>query len=335
MTLESRSYLVTGVAGFIASAVATLLLQKGAHVTGIDNLCATYDIRLKLLRLEGLFKYPNFVFRSLDVEDYDSLREVASPSHSPHSRYDGIFHLAARAGVRTSTLNPWVYVRTNIIGTLNMLELARATGTTHIVVASSSSVYGSAEHGASSESLPADQPLSPYAATKKGAEAICHSYHHLFGLNISLLRYFTVYGPFGRPDMALFRFVHWISNDQPVIIYGDGEQERDFTYVGDIARGTLAAVELPGFHIINLGSDRPIKVLDAVHTIEKSLGKSSRLDFRPPHGADVARTWAEIRTARDLLNWQPEMPFDSGIAHLTHWYGQHRSMLAGIEFSSE
>src|SRR2546426_5895485 len=303
---ESASYLVTGVAGFIASAVATLLLEKGAHVTGVDNLCATYDVRLKLLRLERLLARPNFVFRCLDVEDYDALRQVASP-------YDGIFHLAARAGVRTSTLNPWVYVRTNIIGTLNVLELARLTGTRNIVVASSSSVYGNAANAASSESQLSDQPLSPYAATKKGAEAICHSYHHLFGLNISLLRYFTVYGPFGRPDMALFRFVHWISNDQPVVIYGDGQQQRDFTYIADIARGTVAAIELPGFQIINLGSDRPIKVLDAVHTIETSLGKSGRLDFRPAHGADVARTCAEIRTARKLLSWQPEMPFASGI----------------------
>jgi UDP-glucuronate 4-epimerase len=325
---ELKSYLVTGVAGFIASSVATLLLEKGARVTGVDNLCATYDVRLKLLRLESLLKHPNFVFRCLDVDDYEALRPVAK-------KYDGIFHLAARAGVRTSTVDPWVYIRTNIIGTLNLLELARTTGTPNLAVASSSSVYGNGGNGASSESQPADRPLSPYAATKKGAEAICHSYHHLFGLNISLLRYFTVYGPFGRPDMALFRFVHWISNDQPVIIYGDGQQERDFTYIADIARGTIAAVELPGFNVINLGSDRPIKVLDAVHTIESALGKSGRLDFRPAHGADVARTWAEIRTARELLRWQPEMPFASGIGQLTAWYTQNRAVLSGLEFSAE
>jgi nucleoside-diphosphate-sugar epimerase len=330
---HTEHFLVTGAAGFIGSAVTTLLLERGARVTGVDNLCATYDVRLKLLRLGRLLERPGFSFRCLDVEDFDALQPIGSPGGG--RPYDGIFHLAARAGVRTSALNPWVYVRTNIIGTLNILELARQNGVPQLVVASSSSVYGNAGEGASSEAGAADQPLSPYAATKKGAEAICHSYHHLFGLNISLLRYFTVYGPYGRPDMALFRFVHWISTGQPVVIYGDGLQQRDFTYIADIARGTVAAVRLPGFHIINLGSDHPIQVLDAVHKIEAALGKSGKLDFRPAHGADVARTWAEIGSARQLLHWRPETPFDSGIEQLTRWYTQNRTALAGLEYASE
>ena len=220
-------YLVTGCAGFIGWKVTEFLLEAGHTVVGIDTLNASYDTRVKQWRLEQLEGTPNFHFHRSDICDRASLRTIFNTS------YDAVINLAARAGVRHSVEDPWVYVDTNVTGTLNLLELCREFEVRKFVLASTSSLYGSNNRLPFSEETNTDGPLSPYAASKKGAESICHSYHHLYGIDVTVFRFFTVYGPAGRPDMSAFRFVHWISEGKPVIVYGDGkESSRDYTYLG-------------------------------------------------------------------------------------------------------
>ncbi|MGH7130246.1 MAG: NAD-dependent epimerase/dehydratase family protein, partial [Planctomycetaceae bacterium] len=241
------NYLVTGVAGFIASRVAETLLHNGDTVLGVDNLNDAYDVRLKDWRLERLNGREGFSFRRGDIAD----RTFVSGLFDGAGAVDGVVNLAARAGVRQSVADPWVYFETNVTGTLNLLDACERTGVKKFVLASTSSLYGADNPRPYVESANTDRPLSPYAASKKGAEALCYTYHYLSGIDVTVLRYFTVYGPAGRPDMSLFRFVQWISEGRPVTVFGDGLQERDFTYVDDIARGTVAALRPVGFEIIN------------------------------------------------------------------------------------
>jgi nucleoside-diphosphate-sugar epimerase len=237
---------------------------------------------------------------------------------------DGVVNLAARAGVRQSLLDPWVYVETNCTGTVNLLELSREYKVPKFVLASTSSLYGAHNPLPYSEDANTDRPLSPYAASKKAAEAMCHSYQHLYGLDITILRYFTVYGPAGRPDMSAFRFVQWIMEGQPVTIYGDGSQSRDFTYVEDIASGTVSALKTPGPATINLGSDKPAPLMELVRIVEKLTGKQASLVFKPAHPADVPATWANISRAKQILGWSPSSTLEDGIAHLVDWYLANR-----------
>ena len=230
-----------------------------------------YDIRMKNWRIDQLRDKPDFTFHQLDICRKEQLRELFS------SNVDGVINLAARAGVRQSVENPWIYFETNVTGTLNLLELSKEFGINKFVLASTSSIYGSSTSQPLREDASSSQPLSPYAASKKGAEVLCHTYHYLHGIDVTILRYFTVYGPAGRPDMSLFRFVQWISEGNPVTVFGDGEQSRDFTFVDDIARGTVAALKPLGYQIINLGSDKPIRLIDAIRMVEEMVGEEARL----------------------------------------------------------
>ena len=324
------TYLVTGAAGFIGSKVTELLLDDGHTVVGVDNMNDAYDVRLKEWRLTQIVGHPCFEFHQLDIGDRTGLETLFTqlanrPSPVTAPPLAAIINLAARAGVRQSVENPWVYIETNTTGTLNLLELARQHGVPKFVLASTSSLYGQHNPMPYREDADTNQPLSPYAASKKAAEALCYTYHYLYGIDVTVFRYFTVYGPGGRPDMSLFRFVQWTAEGRPVLVYGDGQQSRDFTYVDDIARGTIAGLKPVGYEVINLGSDQPVVLMDALRTVERLLGQSARIDFQPMHRADVPATWADIGKAERLLGWRPQVTTDEGIRRLVAWYQANRA----------
>lgn len=312
-------YLLTGVAGFIATKVAEFLLAAGHTVVGVDNVNTAYDVRLKHWRLQQLQHQPGFTFCQADICDQTALAE-AWGDH----RFDAVINLAARAGVRYSVENPWIYFDTNTTGTLNLLELCRARGVPKFVLASTSSLYGAHNPLPFREDADTSRPLSPYAASKKAAEVLCYTYHHLYQLDVTVFRYFTVYGPAGRPDMSPFRFVQWVSEGRPVLLYGDGSQSRDFTYVDDIARGTIAGLRPVGYDIINLGSDQPITMNQALRTIEQAVGRSAQVVHQPAHRADMSATWADVTKAGQLLGWEPQYNFEQGIDQTVRWYQTQR-----------
>ena len=319
-------YLVTGCAGFIGWKVTEFLLAAGHTVVGVDNINTAYDTQVKQWRLKQLEGTPNFEFRRSDICDRDALRGIFN------TYYDAVINLAARAGVRQSVENPWVYVDTNVTGTLNLLELCREFEVKKFVLASTSSLYGANNTLPFSEEANTDQPLSPYAASKKGAESLCHSYHHLYGIDVTIFRFFTVYGPAGRPDMSAFRFVQWISEGKPVLVYGDGKQSsRDYTYLEDIARGVIAGLKPLKYEVINLGSDSPIVLIDTIRLIEELVGKEAELSHQPFHPADVRATWANIQKAEKLLGWRPQVTFREGITALVEWYQANREWAKDIQ----
>jgi nucleoside-diphosphate-sugar epimerase len=320
------TYLVTGAAGFIASKVSELLLERGDRVVGVDNLNDAYDVRLKQWRLERLRGREGFTFREGDIVDRAFVESVTGSTGG----VDGVVNLAARAGVRQSVENPWVYFDTNVTGTLNLLDGCVRHGIGKFVLASTSSLYGADNPRPYKEDANTDRPLSPYAASKKGAEALCYTYHYLYGIDVTVVRYFTVYGPAGRPDMSLFRFVQWISEGRPVLVFGDGRQERDFTFVDDIARGTIAGLAPLGYEIVNLGSDEPVVLADAVALVEELTGKRAQIRREPRHPADVLATWADIGKAERVLGWRPQTRFREGVERLVHWYGENQSWASEI-----
>jgi UDP-glucuronate 4-epimerase len=319
--------LVTGAAGFIASRVVEMLLEDGVQVVGIDNLNDAYDVRLKEWRLARLKGRAGFEFEQLDICDPPRLRSLFERSAGRPGRgpFDAVINLAARAGVRQSVENPWLYIDTNVTGTLNLLELCRRFGVSKFVLASTSSLYGAGNPQPFHELQATDGPLSPYAASKKAAELLCYTYHQLYDIDVTIPRYFTVYGPAGRPDMSLFRFVQWIAEGRPVTVYGDGRQARDFTYVDDIARGTCAALRRVGYEIVNLGSDAPCVLEDAVHMIENRLGRKADIVRHDRHPADVSATWADIGKAERMLAWRPRVSFANGLERLVVWYEKNRA----------
>lgn len=330
-----RRVLVTGCAGFIAARVTSLLVDGGAEVTGIDNLNDAYDVRLKQWRLLRLEREAGLRFDAMDVSDRPALRALfervpLAPGQSP---FDAIVHLAARAGVRQSVADPHAYYDTNVTGTLNLLELCRHYEIPKFVLASTSSLYGAQSEIPFREDARTDSPLSPYAASKKAAEVMCHSFHHLQRLDVTVLRFFTVYGPAGRPDMSLFRFVQRIAEGRPVTVYGDGRQSRDFTFVDDVARGVCLALRPLGYEVINLGSDTPVVLADAIALVEKLVGRRADIRYEKSHPADVPATWAHIGKARDLLGWQPQVPFEEGVRRLVDWYGENREWAQHVETS--
>jgi nucleoside-diphosphate-sugar epimerase len=315
--------LLTGAAGFIASVVAQQLLSAGHTVTGLDNLNDAYDVRLKHWRLQQLQGRPGFHFHPADITDRPALAALWAAGDAPP--FDAVINLAARAGVRQSVADPWVYYDTNLTGTLNLLDLCRQHGVRKFVLASTSSLYGGENPMPYQEDANTNRPLSPYAASKKAAEALCYTYHYLHGLDVTVLRYFTVYGPAGRPDMSLFRFVQRVSEGRPVVIFGDGTQSRDFTYVDDIARGTIAALQPAGYRVINLGSDQPVVLNDALRLVEQLTGCQAVVEPRPAHPADVPATWADITLAGQVLGWEPQVSFEEGVRALVDWYQRERS----------
>ncbi len=329
------TYLVTGCAGFIASNVCRLLLAAGHEVVGLDNLNDAYDPRLKDWRLAQLQAIAGFRYGKVDIADHAALLHVLEGLQlQASSSIAGVINLAARAGVRASMENPWIYYQCNVIGTLNLLELCRTWGIRKFVVASSSSVYGDSPNVPYREDQSVARPVSPYAASKQAAETLCYSYHHLHGIDISALRYFTVYGPAGRPDMSVFRFVRGIAEQTPITLWGDGEQKRDFTYVDDIARGTVLALKEVGYEIFNLGSDRPYSVNEMLAMLAAQLGHQPIIQRRPAHPADVPQTWADISKAQSLLGWQPTTNFEAGLQACVQWYQQHRELAHSLELGN-
>ena len=306
-------------------------MDAGHGVVGLDNMNDAYDTRLKDYRLARLKTQPGFVFHEMDVVRLDPLRALfAEKTAGQTPPFDAVLNLAARAGVRQSIEDPWAYFETNVTGTLNLLELCKDFGVMKFVLASTSSAYGAEAPMPFREDAATDKPLSPYAASKKAAEALCHTYHHLFGIDVTVLRYFTVYGPAGRPDMSLFRFTQWIAEGKPVLIYGDGTQERDFTYVDDVARGTVAALQPVSYEIINLGSDEPVVLNDALARIETLVEKKACVRHEEMNPADVKATWANIEKAERLLGWRPRVRLADGLAHLVEWYMANREWAKNI-----
>jgi nucleoside-diphosphate-sugar epimerase len=313
-------YLVTGVAGFIGSRTAELLLDAGHTVVGIDNLNDAYDVGLKRWRLAQLAGRPGLRFVHGDITQRADLADLFSSAEP----FAAVINLAARAGVRYSVQNPWIYQETNVVGTLNLLEACRENGVGKFVQASTSSLYGNRNPVPYQESQNTDFPLSPYAASKKAAEALCASYNHLHRIDVSVLRYFTVYGPAGRPDMSPFRFVQRIVEGRPITVYGDGSQSRDFTYVDDIARGTIAALAPVGYDVFNLGSDTPFALREMIALIERLTGQTAAIVYQPAHAADMPRTWADISKAAAMLGWRPQVRFEAGFQALVDWYLANR-----------
>jgi UDP-glucuronate 4-epimerase len=318
-------YLVTGAAGFIASRVAEMLLDDGQQVVGVDNLNNAYDVRMKEYRLRKLHDRTGFTFHQVDISEREALASLDNYC------FDAVINLAARAGVRQSVENPWVYINTNIIGTLNLLEMCRHRSIPKFILASTSSIYGADAPLPTPEDADSSRPLSPYAASKKGAEAMCHSYHSLFGIDVTIFRYFTVYGPAGRPDMSMFRFVKWICEECPLLLNGDGQQSRGFTYVDDIARGTILGLKPLGFEIINLGGHESIKIIDLIHWFEWLIGKKAMIEIQPANPADMQANMANVEKARRLLGWEPRVSLQEGIANLLAWYNAERSWASQLE----
>lgn len=311
-------YLVTGAAGFIGARTSETLIEQGHTVVGIDNVNDAYDPRMKEYRLKKLQAMPGFTFHRRDISEKSAIELFKD------EKIDGVIHLAARAGVRYSVENPWVFLESNVIGTLNMLEVCRQYGCRKFIMASTSSIYGENPPYPTPESASSSEPLQPYAASKKGAEALAHSYHHLYDIDVSVVRYFTVYGPAGRPDLAMFRFVQWITEGQPVRINGDGKQSRGFTYVDDIARGTIAALKPIGYEVINLGGHEVITINELVEMIEELTGKKADVQYGPPNLADMFTNWADVSKARERLGWNPQVNLREGLGNLIRWYSEER-----------
>ncbi len=318
------TYLVTGAAGFIGARTCTMLAEQGHVVIGIDNLNDAYDVRMKEHRLAILQRTGGFRLIRADVSAVESMDPLT------HEKIDGIIHLAARAGVRASVDNPALFYSTNVLGTLNLLELARDKGIKKFVLASTSSIYGANPPYPTPESASSSEPLQPYAASKKAAEVLAHAYHFLYGIDISVLRYFTVYGPAGRPDLAMFRFCQWIHEDRPVRVNGNGEQSRGFTYLDDIARGTILALKPVGYEIMNLGGHEVMTINGLIERLEELIHRKARVVYGPLNPADMLSNWADISKARNLLGWEPQIGLQEGMQRMVEWYGAERSWARAI-----
>jgi UDP-glucuronate 4-epimerase len=318
--------LLTGCAGFIGARTSELLLESGHEVVGIDNLNDYYDPQLKLHRLAKLESTKGFKFSNVDIEDQSSLDRL----FSQHD-FDAIINLAARAGVRSSIVEPDVYLSTNTQGALNLLRLATKYGITKYVMASTSSLYAGAPMPFV-ENADVTRPISPYAVSKLAAESLAYTWHHLYGINIAVLRYFTVFGPAGRPDMSPFRFIEWIRREEPITLYGDGSQTRDFTYIDDIALGTIAALGIKGYEIINLGGgNSPLSINKMIEIIENNLGINAIIKKEKSCNADMQDTSAVITKAFSHLGWRPKTEPIKGFEKTVNWHINNAALLSKIK----
>jgi len=317
--------LITGAAGFIGFHTAKALLERGERVIGIDNLNDYYDVSLKEARLEILNKYKNFLFYPSDISDANDILGIGKS----HPEIKKIVHLGAQAGVRYSLENPFAYVASNLVGQVVMLELCRALpNLEHFVYASSSSVYGGNTKLPFSVSDNVDTPLSLYAATKKSDELLTHSYSHLFGIASTGLRFFTVYGPWGRPDMATYLFAKNILAGKPITVFNNGEMKRDFTYIDDIVDGILGTLEnpptkRPPYKIYNLGNNRSENLMHFIKILEQALGKEAIIEFAPMHPGDVMETYADIIDAKKDFGFSPKTSIEEGLPKFAQWYKEY------------
>lgn len=312
---EKKKIFVTGAAGFIGSHLSEKLLEKNYEVVGIDNFDPFYPREIKEKNIARASENKNFVLVEGDIRD----EELISNLFEKHS-FDAVIHIAAKAGVRPSIEHSKEYYDVNINGTTNILEAMRKSGVKNLVFASSSSVYGNSKNVPFSEKDCMLRPISPYAATKLNGEALCHVYHHLFGFNIFALRFFTVYGPRQRPDLAIHKFARKIIAGEKIPVYGDGSSRRDYTYIDDIIHGVVLALEkLSGFEIINLGESQTIGLLQLIEILETALGKKAELKFLPMQPGDVIQTYADISKAKELLGYNPQFPIEKGIKNFIEW----------------
>ena len=327
--------LVTGAAGFIGYTLAKRLLERGDDVVGIDNLNDYYDVNLKKARLSALEGMQgSFVFHKLDITDRAGIEKLFKQND-----FQRVMHLAAQAGVRYSIENPLAYVDANLVGFAHILEGARQGNVGHLVYASSSSVYGANTKLPFAESDNVDHPVSLYAATKKSNELMAHTYAHLYGLACTGLRFFTVYGPWGRPDMALFKFTHGIINDQPIPVYNHGNMVRDFTYIDDIVEGVIRVIDTPAavdadwsgehpdpassaspYRVYNIGNNMPVELMRYIEVLEECLGKKAKLDLLPIQDGDVPTTYADVSRLVDDLGFKPATTVEEGVARFVDWY---------------
>jgi len=325
--------LVTGAAGFIGAALIQFLLDRGDAVVGVDDLNDYYDVNLKKARLEGLTSSPRFLFQKLDISSRDHISDLFSSSD-----FDMVVNLAAQAGVRHSIENPSAYVDANLVGFGNILEGCRHQAIDHLVFASSSSVYGANSKLPFSETDNVDQPISLYAATKKANELMAHAYAELYQLPTTGLRFFTVYGPWGRPDMALFKFTKGILDGKPIPVYNRGEMIRDFTYIDDIVEGVVRAIDRPPplntdhenkndevasaapYQIYNIGNGHPVPLMRYIQALEKALGKKAQLELLPMQPGDVRATEADVSRLVSDLGYRPQIDVETGIARFVEWY---------------
>ena len=311
--------LVTGVAGFIGMHVAKKMLSQGETVTGIDNLNDYYDVRLKKNRITENAGFDNFQFHKIDIAESEALKKLFC-----ENEFDCVVHLAAQAGVRYSLVNPQAYIHSNVSGFANVLECCKTHKIKHLVFASSSSVYGNNKMPFN-ENAPIDNPVSLYAATKKSNELMAYAYANVFKLPVTGLRFFTVYGPWGRPDMATFLFVKAILNDQPISVFNNGDLQRDFTYIDDIVEGVIRIVKkIPSasipYEIYNIGNNRPVKLLDFIGEIEKAVGKKAKKKLMPMQAGDLKATYADISKLRKAVGFEPKTNIEEGIERFVEWY---------------
>ena len=314
--------LVTGVAGFIGFHTAKRLCSDGHQVIGIDNLNSYYSVELKQARLSQLKSFGNFQFLRLDVTDKPALLDLFAQQSFEH-----VVHLAAQAGVRYSIDNPDTYAQSNLVGFLNVLEACRAHRPAHLIYASSSSVYGLNEHLPYATTDAVDRPVSFYAATKRANELMAHAYAHLYGIPTTGLRFFTVYGPWGRPDMALFKFTDAIVKGQPVDVYNDGEMSRDFTYIDDIVEGLVRLIPRPPAEdggarnkVYNIGFGAPVKLVQFIECLEEAMGIRAIKNFMPLQSGEVVNTWADTRELADHIGFRPQTPVPIGVQSFVDWY---------------
>ena len=308
--------LLTGGAGFIGSHLAERLLERGDELIILDDFNDFYDPRIKFSNLEEVRKKGNFTLYQQDLLEPEALEKIF-PKHRP----EAIIHLAARAGVRPSLRDPALYARVNVTGTIHLLEHARQQGIGHFIFGSSSSVYGVSSKVPFHEEDPVDRPVSPYAASKRAGELLCSAYHHNYQLPITCLRFFTVYGPRQRPDMAIHKFTRQISRGEEIEVYHQGKSQRDYTYIDDIVQGMLAALERPsGFQIFNLGNSRTVLLTDLIGLLEKTLKKQARVRMMPAQPGDVPLTYADISRACSVLGFSPQTPIEKGVPKFVRWW---------------